>query len=258
MAIKSNNSDVTVMGGGITYYSGISNFKVVAVNPDLKELHEIGVNYKSEPNYDVNFGGEDFTKLVFWLKNEDLTTSMEILMSAEEKLSKAGKPLWINNIGQSSYSDTTPVDNPNMSWWKEEGTHKCVKGEDTLIAFTQAWANVANGEEVRYETISKIAKGDVAEIKALVKLLDSNEARVLVGVRQADTGKTYQSVYTKFFGRITPVRDDLFAKKLNDGFNSFKAEFPGNLQWGPHTPEINTVQPDPAPLLSLDESTDWS
>ena len=157
MAIKSNNSDVTVMGGGITYYSGISNFKVVAVNPDLKELHEIGVNYKSEPNYDVNFGGEDFTKLVFWLKNEDLTTSMELLMSAEEKLSKAGKPLWINNIGQSSYSDTTPVDNPNMSWWKEEGTHKCVKGEDTLIAFTQAWANVANGEEVRYETISKIA-----------------------------------------------------------------------------------------------------
>jgi len=257
MAIKSNSSDVTVMGGGITYYSGISNFKVVAVNPDLKELHEIGVKYKTEPNYDISFSGEDFKKIVFWIKNDDLTTSMEILMNTTEKASAGDKPLWINNVGQSSYSDVSPVDNPNMSWWKEEGTRKCLKGEDTLIAFTQAWANVANGEEVRFETIAKIAKGDVTEIKALLTLLDANEVRVLVGVREADTGKTYQAVYTKFFGRITPVRDDLFAKKLNDGFNSFKAEFAGNLQWGPHTPEVNTVQPDPAPVLSLEESTDW-
>jgi len=257
MAIKSNDSTTAVIGGGITYYSGISNFKVVAVNPNLEELHTIGVMFKTEPTYDVNFGGEDFTKLVFWLQNEDLTTSLEILMSPAEKVSRNGKHLWINNIGQSSYSDVTPVDNPNMSWWKEEGTRKCLTGEDTLIAFTQAWANVANGEEVRYDTIAKITKGDVVEIKAIIKLLESNQVRVLVGVRQSDKGKTYQKVYTKFFGRISPERDDLFAKKLNDDYGAFDAEFAGNLQWGPHTPEVNTVQPDPAPELSLDEGDDW-
>ena len=111
---------------------------------------------------------------------------------------------------------------------------------------------------MRYDTVAKIAKGDVAEINAIIKLLESNQVRVLVGVRQSDKGKTYQKVYTKFFGRVSPERDDLFAKKLNDDYGAFDAEFPGDLQWGPHTPEVNTVQPDPAPALSLDEGEDWS
>lgn len=258
MAIKSNDSTTAVMGAGITYYSGISNFKVVAVNPNLEELHKIGVMFKTEPNYNVNFGGDDFVKLVFWIQNEDLTTSLEILMSSVEKVSRNGKNLWINNVGQSSYSDVIPTENPKMEWWKPEGTRKCLTGEDTLVAFTQAWANVASGEEVRYDTVAKIAKGDVAEIKALIDLLDKNRVRALVGVVQSDKGKTYQRVYTKFFGRISPVRDDLFAKKLADEFGTFDAEFASNLQWGPHAPEISTVQPDPAPALSLNESEDWS
>ena len=72
MAIKSNNSDVTVMGGGITYYSGISNFKVVAVNPNLSELHEIGVNYKTEPTYDVNLEVKILLNLYFGFRTKTL------------------------------------------------------------------------------------------------------------------------------------------------------------------------------------------
>ena len=258
MAIKSNDSTTTVMGSGITYYSGISNFKVVAVNPNLEKLHEIGVMYKTEPNYDVNFGGEDFTKLVFWLKNEDLTTSLEILVSSDPKISRNGKPQWINSIGQTSYSDVVPTDNPKLHWWKPEGTHKCVKGEDKLIAFTQAWANVASGDEVTYSSLDKIVKGDVTELNAVAQLLENNEIRLLVGVRQSEKGKNYQKVYDKFFGRISPQRDELFATKLNDEYGSFAAEVATDLQWAPHSPEVTTVQPDPAPALILDEGEDWN
>ena len=70
----------------------------------------------------------------------------------------------------------------------------------TPFPFTKSWANVANGDEVSFDSIAKIVKGDVTEVKALVGLLDKNEVRLLVGVKD---GK-YQSVYTKVFGRVKP------------------------------------------------------
>jgi len=259
MAIKSNDSTTAVVGSGLTYYSGISNFKVVAVNPTLSELHDIGVKYKTEPTYNVNFGGEDFTKIVFWLKNDDLTTSLEILMNSNLRISQNDKPQWMNSIGQTTFSDVAPMENPNLTWWKEAGTHKAIKGEEKLIAFTQAWANVASGDEVVYDTLAKIAKGDVAELNAVVKLLENNEVRLLVGVRTSDQGKAFQKVYDKFFGRVSPAKDEYFVRKLNDTkYGAFDADYNADLQWGPYTPELVSVTPDPAPVLSLDEGEDWN
>ena len=43
MAIKSNDSNKEVAGGGIKLYSGLGNFKIIAVNPTLAELHENGI-----------------------------------------------------------------------------------------------------------------------------------------------------------------------------------------------------------------------
>ena len=39
MAIKSNDSTKEVSGGGIKLYSGLANFKVIAVNHTMEELH---------------------------------------------------------------------------------------------------------------------------------------------------------------------------------------------------------------------------
>jgi len=142
MAIKSNSSEQEVLGGGIQLYSGLSNFNVIAVNPTMTELHALGINVKSEPNYYVEFSGEEYFKLTFWIKNEDLTTRMEILMQSKETLSKTGKNLWINNIGQSVWSE----DIPTYDWWKNpETSRKAYTGERTLIDFVKAWANVAHG-----------------------------------------------------------------------------------------------------------------
>jgi len=259
MAIKSNDSATSVVGGGLTYYSGLAPFKVVAVNPTLDELHAIGVNFKTEPTYEVNLGGVEFNKITFWIQNDDLTTSFDILVNTEKKVSSNDKPLWINNYGQSSYSDKSPVENDNMPWWKEDGTRHAYTNEDVLINFVQAWANVASGDEVYFDSMDKIAAGDLTEIKALAKSLANNSCGLLIGTKTSDAGKTYQTVYTKFFGRVTPLRPDLFQKRLNnpDGYGAFAADYNPTLEWGPFTPEISPIKPDPAPEMVLEESDDW-
>ena len=249
MAIKSNDSTKEVSGGGIKLYSGLANFKVIAVNPTMEELHGLGIMVKTDPNYFVDLNGTDYFKLTFWIKNNDLTTRFDILMNSSERVSQSGKNQYINSIGQTCYSDGEPT----YEWFKKEGLRHALTGEDTLVDFTKAWANVANGDEVSYDSVAKIVRGDVTEVKALVKLLENNEVRLLIGVKD---GK-YQTVYTKVFGRVKPVRNDLFTKKLNDDYGAFNAEFDTTLAWGVFTPELAVVTPDAEAADTVSEDDDW-
>lgn len=86
----------------------------------------------------------------------------------------------------------------------------------------------------------------------MVGLLSNNEIRLLVGVKD---GK-YQSVYTKFFGRVKPQRDDLFVKKINDEYGAFNAEFDTTLAWGVFSPQLAVVTPD-AETDTISEDDDW-
>tara|TARA_R100001163_G_scaffold23113_1_gene19471 strand:+ start:128 stop:877 length:750 start_codon:yes stop_codon:yes gene_type:complete len=248
MAIKSNDSNVEVSGGGIKLFSGLGNFKVIAVNPTMAELHELGIMVKQDPNYFVDLNGSEYFKLTFWIKNDDLTTRFDILMNGSERVSQTGKNQWINAVGQSTWADGEPT----YEWFKKDGLRKALTGEETLINFTKAWANVANGDEVSFDSIAKIVKGDVTEVKALVKLLENNQVRLLIGIKD---GK-YQSVYTKVFGRVKPQRDDLFVKNLNDDYGTFNAEFDTTLSWGVFTPELAVVTPD-ADTDDVSEDEDW-
>tara|TARA_R100001510_G_C7585654_1_gene157091 strand:+ start:83 stop:832 length:750 start_codon:yes stop_codon:yes gene_type:complete len=248
MAIKSNDSNVEVAGGGIKLFSGLGNFKVIAVNPTMAELHELGIMVKQDPNYFVELNGTEYFKLTFWIKNDDLTTRFDILMNGTERVSQSGKNQWINAIGQSTWADGEPT----YEWYKKDGLRKALVGEETLINFTKSWANVANGDEVSFDSIAKIVKGDVAEVKALVNLLENNQVRLLIGVKD---GK-YQTVYTKVFGRVKPQRDDLFVKNLNDDYGVFNAEFDTTLAWGVFSPELAVVTPD-ADSDNVSEDEDW-
>ena len=154
--------------GGIKTYSGLTNVKVTAVNPTMAELHAMDINVKQEPNYTVEFSGEEFNKVVFWIANTDGNFKLEILMQNKHKLSSTGKNQWINNIGQSTWSHIEPsktvnteedkgtTGEPTYPWWKAEGERKAFTGEETLINFTKAWANVASGDSVSFDTIDNI------------------------------------------------------------------------------------------------------
>ena len=244
MAIQSNASTEEVVGG-IKTYSGLTNVKVLAVNPTMAELHAMDINVKSEPNYSVSFSDQEYNKIVFWLSNSDGNFKLEILMNNTPKKSQTGKYQWLNAIGQSTWSEEAPT----YEWWKTEGQRKAFTGEETLINFVKAWANVASGDEVSFDTIAQIVTGDVREIKSLITNLQTNEVRVLIGVKD----DKYQQVYTKYFGRVKPQRDDLFVKALNDDYGSFNADFNADLKWGIHKPTMDLVTPD-----TINEDEDWA
>mgnify|MGYP003636673736 FL=1 len=244
MAIQSNASTEEVVGG-IKTFSGLTNVKVITVNPTMEELHALDINVKQEPNYSVEFSGEAYNKVVFWLGNAEGNFKLEILMQNKAKVSQNGKHQWMNNIGQATWSE----EEPTYEWWKSEGQRKAYTGEETLINFVKAWANVASGDEVYFDTMPAIANGDLTEIKALVANLGSNEVRVLIGVKD----DKYQQVYTKYFGRVKPQRDDLFIKALNDDYGSFNADFNTDLKWGVHVATTTLVSPD-----TISEEEDWT
>jgi hypothetical protein len=244
MAIQSNASTEEVVGG-LKIFSGLTNVTVVAVNPTMLELHALDINVKQEPNYTIEFSGEAYNKIVFWLANKDSNFKLEILMQVSPKTSQTGKFQWMNNIGQSTWSEEAPT----YDWWKPEGQRKAYTGEETLINFVKAWANVASGDEVYFETMKDIASGKLTELKALIKTLSNNEVRVLVGVKD----DKYQQVYTKYFGRVKPQRDDLFIKALNDDYGSFNADFNADLKWGAHVATATLISPD-----TISEEEDWT
>lgn len=254
MAIASNSSETQVSGGGGKLYVGIASMHVVAVNPTLSELNALGINLKNEPDYrGIEINQEVYNKVVFWLKhyNPEFTTKVEFLVKPEPKISQSGKAQWVNNIGQFAFSESKASE--AYEWFKDEGVRKAFVGEEKLMNFIKAFANVANGDECAFETFQNISKGDVTEIKALVNQLSDNKIRVLLGVKD----EKYQQVYDKHFGRIKPKRDDLFVKALNDDYGAFKAEYNKTLQLEEYSVSLITPDEDPVPFKDEMES-DWA
>ncbi len=257
MAIQSNSSDVEVVGGGIPLFTGIAPVRVVAINPTLGELAAIGVNMQNEPTYlNANVGGDTYNKLAFWLQNEEhnFLSRMEILVKPEEKVSRNGdKKQWVNKFGQVAYSAIdTPASNA-YEWFKADGVRPAYVGEETLINFVKAWANVPNDGECTFSTISSIMAGDVAEIKQLITTLKDNKLRVLLGVK---SGK-YQQVYMKHFGRLKPKNDSYFVRALNQDYGSFNAEYNADLKLQSYSPEVVESNETPTKEVEVNEDFGW-
>lgn len=252
MAINANNSNEEVAsGGGIPLYVGIAPMQVVAINPSLAELNSIGINAQVEPQYtDVSIGGDTYNKLTFWIKclEPAFTTRFDVLVKPEFRLAKSGKKQWCNSVGQFAFADDKASE--AYEWFKSDGERQAYVGEETLMSFIKAYANVANGDECAFETIDRIMAGDVAEIRQLVNALSENRVRLLLGVKD---GK-YQQVYTKHFGRLKPFRKDLFVKELNGDYGAFNAEYNSTLELEKYVPGL--IAPDPEPAAEAVQS-DW-
>jgi len=250
MAIQSNSSDVEVAGGGRSLFTGIAPVRVIAVNPTLGDLAEMDIPARAEPQYTVDMGDKD-RKLVFWVYNEEkkFSTKLEILTgSKHRKASASGKFQITNKFGQVTWAekpDTAP------DWFKQEGVRRTYPGEEILIDFVKAWANIPNDGECSFDTIDNIFSGKTEELEKLVTSLSDNKLRVLLGVKD---GK-YQNVYNKCFGRIKPKRDDMFVRKLNDEYSTFNAEYNSDLQLQSYSPSVVTSNEE-APVEAADDP--WS
>jgi hypothetical protein len=244
MAVKQNDSEEAV-AGGIALFTGPVNVQVVAVNPTLAQLNKMELMFQQEPKYTVNFGGDDLQKIVFWARNaEGNYFPIEFLIAPGpwESKKSPGKLKWLNKIGQESWSpknsDGTQDASALPDWYDaKQGGYICPRGYDGLIEFIKSWANVANKDEVFLETCDAICKGDVEELKELIKALKSNRTRILTYVRD---GK-YQAVYTRHFGRVKPQNDHHFVTAINKPYGEIKGEW--TMEFTEYTPGL--IAPDP-------------
>jgi len=254
MAIQSNSSEVQVAGGGIPLYTGIAPVSVLAVNPNLGELHSLGINLKTEPNYaGIQLGDNVKNKLTFWVKNEEhnFTTRVEFLVGDSFRdASKTGKFQITNNFGQVTWAEK-PETAPD--WFKQEGVRRMYPGEEALISFVKAWANIPSEGECSFETIDDIVKGDVKELKTLVSALKDNKLRVMLGVKD----DKYQQVYTRCFGRLKPKRDDIFVRALNDEYGSFNAVYNSDLKLQKYDPEVIMPDKETEAIVPATADNDW-
>jgi len=125
-------------------------------------------------------------------------------------------------------------------------------GEEVLINFVKAWANIPNDGECSFDTIDDMMKGNVTEMKSLCDALKDNKLRVLLGVKD----NKYQQVYTRCFGRLKPKRDDIFVRALNQDYGDFRAEYNDDLQFRAYEPEVVKATEESTPTAEA-EDTAW-
>jgi|TARA_R110000851_G_scaffold188214_1_gene338206 hypothetical protein len=246
--IETNSSNEAVVDGGIKLYSGIAPMKVIAVNPTMVQLHELGLDFiKQEQNYtNIMIGETPHNKVVFWLKNTEnnITTKAEFLVRNELRTNKIGtKHQWVNNEGKFAWGEVNPGkggEGENYDWFKNEGVREAYYGEENLTGFIRALFNVRNGANCKVD--ANTFNNDVTSLNAAHAAVPENEVRCLLGVRD----DKYQEVYTHHFGRIKPKKDSYFANSLKDEYKQFKAEYNPTLTFG----EWDGSVPMPSPAVA--------
>lgn len=209
--------------GGRKLYTGIGNFKVVAVNPTLEKLKELlGTDNINEPNY--TSAGK--CRLDLWVKStgaEGLLTKVTLWLEDAVRKAQSGNTLFINEKNQSTWSSDLQelAGKPSMAWFDLTTARECKVGEDSLYDFVVAYINADTSEGgIRLESIDNIIAGNVEE---LVKLFDhynnqDRSIRLLVGVKD-----NRQVIYTKFFQRMESNSVKPFMNRLEQ--NAFNASY---------------------------------
>jgi hypothetical protein len=172
--------------GGL--YTGVSNFKIDAVNPTKEELSEIlGMTLENELTYenriDIRLSNDDVnTKTSFWLKDEEVKTDKD-----------GGKFMYINGLGQTTWGpdvDSLP------DWYDRKDVRIARKGEADIYSFMIGWLNpdLRDGELVL--PFEELCNGDVSSLKGAIEHFSDREVKGVLGVKN---GK-YMEVSPRNFG----------------------------------------------------------
>lgn len=255
MSVKANESTKQIVG---SLWTGIANMRVIAINPTMDQLKAMGKNPQKEPEYkstDTTTGNGKFRidlhifnvankingKASFWLED-----------APRANKNKTGFE-WINKFGVTAWGKGEAE--PAYEWFKLEGHRKAFIGESDLISFIKAWANVDSKDACGLDTIDKIVKGDLTELLAIYKAIPNNEAKFLLGVKTTGEGKSYQDVYTKYFGRYTQVGFDAWKKALEKEYGEFKSDYQNDLHLRPFEGNAQVVADLPTQFGSPGSAT---
>lgn len=227
-----------------TYYTGVNNFKVIAVNPTKTELEKLyGREIKFDPEYisesDVTDG--DGTrkatnlKLDFYLENKDLglNTKLTFYISNTHHKSESGKLKVINDFGGTSWFSQEDIDSgnapENMAWFNMSGIKIAKRGEEEVIDFLKNLLNIPmNSDKLtnKSEAHAKFSKEDLdamfkGKVTLLKQIIDStnNAIGVLLGVKTKADGGLIQAVYAR-----KTLRQYVYTSSKVDKYNYIKKD----------------------------------
>ena len=245
MAITGNNS-AEKTGREKLIYTGLSKCKVVAINPNIKELDAIGVTLKTEPQY---VGEDGRVRIDFWVQpQEGGITKMSLWLENKLRESKAGKPQWINKYGKTGWAMTIEE---NLEWFLQDGARQAYHGEEDLHKLLQAFLNVKYDtknkeyDECQLDTMEAIVKGNITELRDIfLGAYKDNSVRLLFGAKVTETG-TYQNIFNKFFEKTWSENPNYTAwDAAANGEYGFKADFQDDWEFKVYVPSATTVSAD--------------
>jgi hypothetical protein len=223
--------------------TGVIDVTVVAINPTLKELNELGVQFKTEPEYlGVTDNGEKKVRLDFWVKPviEGMgLTKHTFFLEDRYKLSSTNKYQYINAHCQSTWAENEGA--ITADWFKLEGVRKARVGEVELMEFLRNFASV---QKIEFDDITRLFNGNYSELRDLIKTCKNKVQLLFI------ENKGYQSTYTRFSMRGGNTRMDYWQKHLDK--QSPNINYQGTLKikvWANQEPETSS-ESAPPPLFA--------
>jgi hypothetical protein len=225
-------------GGGSSYslYTGITNLEVVLVNPTLAEIQQYNPNAKREPVYEQG-------TVEFWLKNDDVFTSVRFILSTEPRINNAGdKRVFTNDFGQSVYAPSAEFIKDTYAWFNQEGLREAYTGEAELMQFIRSWLAVPVKGKCKFVNRTAVFSGDLTELKqtfANNKVSKDGKVRqvkvaLMVTSTETDNGvKRYHRVYARYFEPAWMTSLKSWQKELfnEDGSPRFSADMQNSLEY---------------------------
>lgn len=229
MAIKVGKESVE---GVFKLYKGVAAFNIVAVNPTKKELEELqGRSIENEPEYKGKTDdGVDTMRVVFYAKTNPeakVNNGIELLLPISFMLTKStrvgqtsGKIQVIDKYGRTAWVTKDELNSKTIPQYAngpaniDKNYRAIYQGEEQFVNFLIQWLNIpnpadykdgkwvmkANPEDSEVDlNMDALFKGDVTEIKDLIKLAPNFLVKAAVGIRTTDEGKQYQAVFTRMF-----------------------------------------------------------
>lgn len=206
-------------GGGFKLYTGVINMGVIAVNPTLEELKELGYNYQNEPKYELLNASEEIEghKVDFYLEaktKEGLKVQAVHTVFVKETSIES---ILIDEYGRFSTDASKLV---GESQWHPK------QGEIDLVNFLESLCNVQKDDQNYIENIDDIiSEGNVDELRGYVSEAEGNLVKVLLGVRK---GK-YQTVFSKQINRSWSDKLEYLWKRFVANEKYMKDEYYGEI-----------------------------
>lgn len=229
MAIKVGKESVE---GVFKLYKGVAAFNIVAVNLTKKELEELqGRSIENEPEYKGKTDdGVDTMRVVFYAKTNPeakVNNGIELLLPISFMLTKStrvgqtsGKIQVIDKYGRTAWATKEELNSKTIPQYAngpaniDKDYRAIYQGEEQLVNFLIQWLNIpnpadykdgkwvmkANPEDSEVSlNMDALFKGDITELKDLIKLAPNFLVKAAVGIRTTDEGKQYQAVFTRMF-----------------------------------------------------------